>query len=109
VIDLEQSIDHFEAVFGEPRPAREAAIVSFMREFREVAKSKPQITERHLQFVETMLTLLHEAAGENGPLMDLWDSVRALISDTSKSVKERLAGLDPLGDRWNEYHHGRPN
>jgi hypothetical protein len=32
----------------------------------------------------------------------LWDSVRALISDTSKTVKERWAGFDPLGDRLNE-------
>jgi hypothetical protein len=33
----------------------------------------------------------------------------SIISDTSRSVKERLAGLDPLGDRWNEQHHGRAN
>jgi hypothetical protein len=106
-MSLEQGLDYFSAVFGDPRPVRDTAIESFMGELRELAKSKPQVTERHLQFVETMLTSLHEAAGENGALMDLWDSVRVIISDTSKSVKERLAGFDPLGDRWNEQHHGR--
>jgi hypothetical protein len=39
--------------------------------------------------------------------MDLWDKVRSLISDTSMSVKERLAGLDPIGDRLIEQHRGR--
>ena len=108
MIDLEQVIDRFIAEDGEPRPVC-AAITSFMLEVREVAKLRPQVTERHLQFVEGMLASLREEAGENGSLMDLWDSVRALISDTSKSVKERLAGLDPIGERWNEQYRGRTN
>jgi hypothetical protein len=109
MIDIDQGLDHFSAVFGERRPVRDTAIENFMREFRELAESKPGITERHLQFTETMLASLHEAAGESTAVMGLWDSVRTLITDRSRSVKERLAGLDPLGDRWNEQLYGRAN
>jgi hypothetical protein len=107
MLDIEQGLDHFSAVFGEPRPVRDTAIENFMQEFRELAKSRPQLNERHLKFIQSMLVSLHEAAGESGALMDLWDKVRSLISDTSMSVKERLAGLDPIGDRLIEQHRGR--
>jgi hypothetical protein len=85
------------------------AIESFLDEVREAGKVRGLINDGHIGFLESMLVSLHEAADENGALMDLWDSVRAIISDKSKSVKERLARFDPLGDWWNEQLHGRAN
>jgi hypothetical protein len=37
------------------------------------------------------------AAGSDPALVDLWDEVRSVIGGTSKSVKQRPAGLDPIG------------
>jgi hypothetical protein len=84
-------------------------IVGFLDELREAGRQRGLITEAHVAVIETVLANLCFAAGDDPGLVDLWDSVRALISDTSRSVKERLAGLDTLGDRWNEQHHGRAN
>jgi hypothetical protein len=84
-------------------------IVGFLDEVREAGKARGLLTEAHVANIETILANLCFAASDDSGLVDLWDSVRVLISDTSKSVKERLAGFDPIGDRWNEQHHGRAN
>jgi hypothetical protein len=84
-------------------------IVRFLDEVREAGNVRGLITEAHVANIETILANLCFAASDDPGLVDLWDSVRALISDTSRSVKERLAGFDLLGDRWNEQRYGRAN
>jgi hypothetical protein len=65
--------------------------------------------------ISTPLPRLPGATGDDPVIAGFLDEVReagkvrALISDTSRSVKERLVGLDRLGDRWNERCHGRIN
>ncbi len=82
-------------------------IVRFMDEIREVARTHPQITEAHIEAVETALANGHYAAAESVELMQLWDDVRRVIMQRDKSVKERLTEMGRLAERFDEMSRGR--
>jgi hypothetical protein len=80
----------------------------FMDDVRERAKVRPAITPAHIEYIETALRNLYQAADDSPKYQRAWDDVVKIISRRDKSVAERLSGLGPIGDalqeQWRREH-----
>jgi hypothetical protein len=82
-------------------------IESFLDEIREAAKVRGLLTEDHVQIVRTALVNSRDAAGDDVRLMQIWDDIRGSISDKTLTVKERLAEMGRIAERFAEQHQRR--
>jgi hypothetical protein len=82
-------------------------IESFLDQIREAAKVRGLLTEDHVQIVRTALVNSRNAAGDDVRLMQIWDDIRGCISDNTLTVKERLAEMGRIAERFGEQHQKR--
>jgi hypothetical protein len=65
------------------------------------------MTEEHIEIIRSALVNSFNAAGDSVELLDLWDGALDAITHQGRSVKERLAELGRLGERFEDQRRGR--
>ena len=82
---------------------------NFLDQIREAAKVRGLLNQDHVQIVRTALVNSRNAAGDDVRLMQIWDDIRGCISDNTLTVKERLAEMGRIAERFDEQHESVVN